>query len=91
MWMGREDPLDVAHLVVHMPRGGALGAWLGGPNALSGEEDMLRWVEHAVWASQSSKPKKIKPRAYPEGVHQREERMRRLQRQARRFKKRRQR
>lgn len=91
MWMGREDPLDIAYYVVHMPCGGALGAWLGGPNALSGEEDMLRWVEHAVWASQSSKPKKIQPRPYPEGEHERKEKLRRLHRQARRFKNRRQR
>lgn len=91
MWTGREDPLEVAHYVAHMPRGGALGAWIGGESAITGEEDMLRWVEHAVWASQSSKPKQVKPRPYPEGEYERQQRVERIKAGARRFKRRRRR
>ncbi|QIK62340.1 hypothetical protein G7068_03295 [Leucobacter viscericola] len=89
MWAGTEDPADIALYVMHMPRGGALGAWLGGASAVTAEEDMLRWVEHAVWASQSSKPKQMKPRDYPEGVQEQEQRIARIKQAARRFKNRR--
>jgi hypothetical protein len=88
MWTGAEDPEDIATYVRHMPRGGALGVWLGGQSALTGEEDMLRWIEHAVWASQSSKPKRVKPRPYPEGEHERQQRLERLRSGASRFKQR---
>lgn len=89
MWLGYEDAREIAAYVQHMPRGGALGAWLGGQMAVSDETDMLRLVEHAIWASQAEHPNKVKLRDYPEGEAERQRKLEIFRRNARRYKRRR--
>lgn len=68
MYAGLEEPVEVAHMAVHMPRGGAVGEWFGGPSAITGEVEALWGVELAVARSSTDKPSKVKPPDYPEGV-----------------------
>lgn len=64
----------VAHYVAYMPRGGAIGEWLGGTAAISDVVEALRQVEWASVAPHLPKGSKVKPREYPEGIRKQEER-----------------
>lgn len=68
MYAGKESILEVADMVVQMPRGGALGEWFGGPAAVSAEVEAMWAVEYYSAVSVAAKPKKVKPREYPVGL-----------------------
>lgn len=74
MYAGCEGVLEVAAMVAHMPRGGAIGEWFGGALAITAEVEALWEQAYILTVVNSDKPKKVKPRPMPEGVRDREER-----------------
>lgn len=71
---GSEDVIEVSNMVAHMPRGGAIGEWLGGPMAVTAEVEALWENTYILTAVNSEKPKKVKPREFPEGIRTIQER-----------------
>lgn len=84
---GREDALEVANMVAYMPSGGALGGWFGGELALSDEVHALRELTFTV--AQVNSKKRLSMPPLPEGAKSQEERLQSIKRNARRFRKRR--
>lgn len=72
MRAGLEDVLEVADYAAHLPRGSAMGEWVGGVMAVTPDVEAL-WEISYILAQVNSK-KKVKPRTLPEGVREREQR-----------------
>lgn len=66
VWAGREDVGEVADMIAHVPRGSAIGEWIGGHLAITAEVEAA-WETSYILAAVNSK-KKTKPRPMPEGV-----------------------
>lgn len=72
--IGEEDTLEVAHCAAHLPRGGAVGEWLGGSDAVTAEVEALWAVEFAAYAPHLKSNSNAKPREFPPGVRELERR-----------------
>lgn len=68
MWAGLEDVREVADMAAHLPRGGAVGEWFGGMMAVTAEVEAVWELSYISAMAATDKPKKVKPRPYPEGV-----------------------
>ena len=68
LWSGRRSPRTVANAAAHLPRGGAVGEWVGGPMAVTAEVEST-WEVSYVLAQANSK-KNVKPREFPKGVRE---------------------
>lgn len=65
---GEEDLYEVADMVALMPRGGAIGEWIGGASAITAEVEAMDRVEYAAIVPHLPKNSKVKPRGYPDGI-----------------------
>ncbi|MBK0420155.1 hypothetical protein JD276_14045 [Leucobacter sp. CSA1] len=83
MYAGVEDVLEVAHMVTHMPRGGAISEWLGGWGAVTAEDEALRRIEYVLIAVNSKK--KPKPPKPPEGVREQVSKAKHAERMAEKY------
>ena len=72
MYAGHEDVLEVAAMAVNLPRGSSVMQWLGGWQAISGEEEALRRVEFILTAVNTDKKHKPKPPKPPESIRERD-------------------
>lgn len=87
MYAGREEVLEVAHMVAHVPRGGAMSEWVGGWVSVTDEGEALRHIEYAIVATNSKrKPKRPNP---PEGVRDQQRKSDRAALMAKRYRKKR--
>lgn len=83
LWSGRKSIRAVSSAAAHLPRGGAVGEWLGGEIAISKEVAAL-WENTHVLA-QANSEKKIKPRPMPEGIRDAERKREQALAKARRY------
>ncbi|KKI20561.1 MULTISPECIES: hypothetical protein [unclassified Leucobacter] len=70
MYAGRIDPVEIADCVALVPRGGAIGQWLGKADAVTLEAEILNDVWYAALAPHLGPKSKVKPRELPEGVRE---------------------
>lgn len=70
MWAGVELVGEVADYAANLPRGGAVGQWLGGDRAITDEVESLWLIERAVYATNAEKPEKVQTREYPIGARE---------------------
>ncbi len=84
---GREDALEVAHMIAHVPAGSAVYEWIGGELAMTDEVSAIRELNFTV--AQVNSTKKLTRPAPPEGIRSRERKRDQLSRNVRAFKKRR--
>lgn len=68
MYAGVEDPLEVAHMAAHMPRGGAVGEWYGGQLAITAEVEAIWESNYLLSLPVAKNPKGVKPRPFPDGA-----------------------
>ena len=87
MWAGRRSVWAVANAAAHVPRGGAVGEWFGGPMAVTAEVESLWELTHVL--AQVNSKKKIKPRPMPDGVRDQVQKSERAQLMAEKFRRKR--
>lgn len=72
VYAGLEDPLEVAELVVHAPRGARVHQVEGGANAITSETEgawLVEWaVAQSIYQAGGNKGAAPKMRDYPEGL-----------------------
>lgn len=83
MRAGMIPVLTVANCAAHLPRGGAVGEWVGGAMAITAETEALWEIAHIT--AQVNSKKKLKPRPMPEGVREQQRKLERRAEQMRRW------
>jgi hypothetical protein len=87
MYRGRLTPRKVAVLVQYLPRGAVLWQLVGGPGAITAEEEALWGVHYLqqarMYQAGGNKGAEPKPRDYPTGVEEQKSAVDRIESNAR--------
>lgn len=71
MYRGEYTAREISIYTKHLPRGGAVGEFIGGPDAITAEQEDLWVVQHLLaglgWQNAGSKGPAPKMRDYPKG------------------------
>lgn len=67
---GRVPLVSAANCVAHVPRGGAIGEWIGGALAVTAEVEAVMNLTYVSMMAASDKPKKVKRPEFPAGVRE---------------------